>query len=283
MTNIPNFDIIANNNINSIKKRIDTVDSSISAIEGDISTIEGNISTIQSDITDLQNNSGGSTTLLEKYLIEEEWEYIDNSIGIYGVNNWGRSAAYPIYTIPDYNDDTVRDCARLRCNSASSGSYTSLYKYGGRLSSGINTTFLNKLTIEPITLTNGVTETLIGIANDPTPTGYTKGIFFRLLANASETTVTTRTKNGGTVVTNTHATDVNSTFNKYKMVVNGLTNVQFYIDDVLIDTISLSGFTASDMYFVAIVNNSVLDSSSNISATAFIDYTRIESEYLSAR
>jgi len=41
------------------------------------------------------------------------------------------------------------------------------------------------------------------------------------------------------------------------------------------------GFVVHDI--VAIVNNSVLDSSSGISATAFIDYTRIESEYLSAR
>jgi len=272
----PNIDLVQQNKIVKLEKDIVTVNSDINAIESDISTI-------QSDITDLQNKSGGSTTLLEKYLVEEEWDYIDNSIGIYGVNNWWRSAAYPIYTIPDYNSDVVRDCARLRCNSASAGSYTSLYKYGGRLSSGINTTFLNKLTIEPITLTNGVTETLIGIANDPTPTGHTKGVFFRLMAGSSGITVTTRTKDGAKVVTNTHATDVNSTFNKYKMVVNGLTNVQFYIDDVLIDTISLSGFTASDMYFVAIVNNSVLDSSSGISATAFIDYTRIESEYLSAR
>lgn len=270
-----NNDLITNNKLSILEKSVKTVNTNISNINNEISDINDAIGT-------LEGSSGSS--LLQKYSIEDDWGDINSSSTIFS-GGWskGLGGSYNIFTVTDYNSDTVRECARLQCDPRAGGYYTSLYKNMGRMSSTTNITFINKILMERSFLTNGSTEVLIGLADAQTPSSTTKNVWFRLLVTNSAITTTCVTRNGGTSTSDVIATSLLTGFHELKLVTNGLTDVKFYVDNVLYYTKSLSIFSAIDMNFTMAINNVVLDASSSISARLFIDYTKTEVEYIGGR
>lgn len=225
MSKIPNFELTTNNNINSIKKDIRTINSDINAIE--------------QDIIDLQANSGGGGSLVslkDKYYYQTDFviNYQQNLSS--GMKDWYENGTGIGYDgLIDYDTTNgIRGCRRVHVNLTSNSDYATYSQTPIKPNSFTTFTLETKFMLNTASMGANQCKVFIGFADSDIAPNITKSCLFK-----STCTVANRTFGVDCAGSTTSLTALtNLQFYKVKIVVNKLTDIKFYVNDVLVRTVN---------------------------------------------
>lgn len=225
---------------------------------------------------DILESSGGGIS--KAYMYNNEWTQWLSPSGTERdwVSTAGGGAIFG--GITDYDNSATRGCLRMHCGTTLNF-YAAIGMTGFTPVAGVTFSIEAKILTKSNHIGNpGVFKMFFGFSDTHILPSVSKGAFFRA-------TITPSTKNlaaeviGSSTMNTSAGTITNEVFNIFKVVVNGVTDIKFYKDNVLIATHNIVESYAYVPVFG--IHTSVADTSGNtISPFLFQDWVEIRANKL---